>query len=77
MAPARASERTAAPNHPNRGASYSVSACSTPSWERWPKRLPVVAGVNDLCDASNPCTETKKGDPEPWGAERSEDHGER
>jgi len=77
LAPARASERTAAPNHPNRGASYSVSACSTPSWETRVRRLPIVAGVNDLCDASDPCTETKQGDPEPWGAERGEDHRER
>jgi hypothetical protein len=41
------------------------------------RRLPIVAGVNDLCDASDPRSETKEGDPEPWGAERGEDHRER
>ena len=41
------------------------------------RRLPIVAGVNDLCDASDPRSETKEGDPEPWGAEWSKDHSER
>ena len=77
MAPARASERTAAPNHPNRGARRSVNVCSAPSWETRVRRLPIVAGVNDLCDASDPRSETKEGDPEPWGTEWSEDHSER
>ena len=77
MAPARASERTAAPTHPNRGGRRSVKVCSAPSWETRVRRLPIVAGVNDLCDASDPRSETKEGDPEPWGAERGEDHRER
>ena len=51
--------------------------CSTPSWETRARRLPIVAGVNDLCDASDPRSKTKEGDPEPWGAQWSEDHSER
>jgi hypothetical protein len=41
------------------------------------RKLPIVAGVNDLCNSSDPCTETKEGDPEPRGAKWSEDHRER
>lgn len=41
------------------------------------KKLTIVAGVNNLCHPSDPRSETKEGDPEPWGAEWSEDHSER
>jgi hypothetical protein len=41
------------------------------------RRLPIVSSVNDLRDSSDPCPETKEGDPEPWGAEWCEDYGER
>jgi hypothetical protein len=40
-------------------------------------RLPIVAGVNDLCDPRDPCAETSEGDPKPRCAKRSEDHRER